>query len=334
MKRRKTWSLLLVAALVLFLLVGCATPSEQESTQESAPKPQTQEAAPEKATIAVVLKTLSSEYWNYVKAGCEAAADELDINVIIVGPNAETEIESQISMIGEQLNQKIDALVVAPLDESSVIAATKDYTSKMPVVMVDSDADVPGKASFVGTGNKAAAEVGGAYAAELIGQDGKAVIIYGQEGEYTTLQRSEGFQTALEAGGVEVIATQSGNNTTDGAMATMEDLLTRFSGEIDAVLCTNDDQAIGAMQACQQNNAADVKVFGFDGNVSAVELILEGKLTATVAQQPFLMGKMAIETAVKALQGETVEAVIGVDVMLVTKENAQAYLDNLEAILQ
>ena len=145
--------------------------------------------------------------------------------------------------------------------------------------------------------------------------------------------RMNGYKRALTETGIEVLAEQSGQNTTDGAMATMEDLLNRFPGEINAVLCHNDDTAIGAMQACEQAGVEGVKIIGFDGNVSAVELVLEGKLEGSVAQQPYMMGYTAVEAALQASRGEAVEPVIYVDAKLITIENGQEYLDSLSAML-
>ena len=135
------------------------------------------------------------------------------------------------------------------------------------------------------------------------------------------------------AAGIEVLAEQSGQNTTDGAMATMEDLLNRFPGEINAVLCHNDDTAIGAMNACKSAGVDDMIIVGFDGNASAVDLILAGEMVkATVAQQPYEMGYQAVEAALKAIKDETVEEVINAPVTVVTAENGQEYLDSLAAM--
>lgn len=288
-------------------------------------------AMAEGETIAVVLKTLSSEYWNYVKAGCEAAEADLGINVEVVGPGAESDISGQVSQIDEWLAQDIAAIVCAPNDGASAAAALAQ--AKVPVLFVDTDADLESKTSFVGTSNEDAAAIGGAYIAEKLGAEAKVVIIYGQEGENTSNMRMNGYIRALEAAGVEILDKLSGQNTTDGAMATMEDLLNRFPGEIDAVLCHNDDTAIGAMQACEQAGVEGVKIIGFDGNVSAVELVLQGKLEGSVAQQPYMMGYTAVEAALKAARGEEVEPIIYVDAKLVTIENGQEYLDSLSEML-
>ena len=282
-------------------------------------------------TIAVVLKTLSSEYWNYVKAGCDAAAKDLGITVTVIGPGAESDISGQVAMIDEQLAQDIAAIVVAPNDGDAAAAALSK--ANVPVLFVDTDANFSNKASFVGTSNEDAAAIGGKYIADKLGMDAKVVIIYGQEGENTSNMRMTGYERALTEAGVEVLAKQSGQNTTDGAMATMEDLLNRFPGEINAVLCHNDDTAIGAMQACEQAGVEGVKIIGFDGNVSAVELVLAGKLEGSVAQQPYMMGYTAVEAALKAARGETIEPIIYVDAKLITAENGQEYLDSLSAML-
>ena len=282
-------------------------------------------------TIAVVLKTLSSEYWNYVKAGCDAAAKDLGITVTVIGPGAESDISGQVAMIDEQLAQDIAAIVVAPNDGDAAAAALSK--ANVPVLFVDTDANFSNKASFVGTSNEDAAAIGGKYIADKLGMDAKVVIIYGQEGENTSNMCMTGYERALTEAGVEVLAKQSGQNTTDGAMATMEDLLNRFPGEINAVLCHNDDTAIGAMQACEQAGVEGVKIIGFDGNVSAVELVLAGKLEGSVAQQPYMMGYTAVEAALKAARGETIEPIIYVDAKLITIENGQEYLDGLAAML-
>ena len=116
-KMKKFFALLL--ALVMSLsLVACGggdTANEDTSTDDTA----TEENGGDTATasdveIAVVLKTLASEYWGYVKAGCDAAAADLGVTVHVVGPGAESEIEQQVSMIEQQIGAGCDAIIVAP----------------------------------------------------------------------------------------------------------------------------------------------------------------------------------------------------------------------------
>lgn len=284
--------------------------------------------------VAVVLKTLASEYWGYVKAGCDAAAKDLGVKVTVVGPGAESDIEGQVAMIEQQIGAGCNAIVCAPNDAGAAAAALQAaIDAGTPVLSVDTNVGIAGQTSFVGTSNVDAAKQGGLWAADQAGAGAKAVIIYGQEGDNTSNMRREGYEAACKEKGVEVLAALSGNNTTDGATKVMEDLLSAHPGEIKIVLCHNDDTAIGAMNACKSAGVEDIIIVGFDGNVSAVELILAGELVkATVAQQPYQMGYQVVEAAVKAIKGEKVDEVINAPVEVVTKDNGQAYLDSLAAM--
>jgi ribose transport system substrate-binding protein len=285
----------------------------------------------DKVEISVVLKTLASEYWGYVKNGCDAAAKELGITVTVVGPDAESNIAGQVTMIEEQIAAGCDAIVCAPNDAAAAANALKAAIDKgIPVLSVDTNVGMEGQTSFVGTSNVDAAKQGGLWAAEQLGEGAKAVIIYGQEGDNTSNMRREGYEAACQEKGIEVLAALSGQNTTDGATKTMEDLLSAHPGEIDVVFCHNDDTAIGAMNACESAGVSDILIVGFDGNKSAVELIMADELIkATVAQQPYAMGYEVVKAAYAAIQGQKVDAVISAPVKVVTKENGQEYLDSL-----
>ncbi len=324
----------LALSLVMALsLVACGQQEETPAEGEETPAEETP-AATSDIEVAVVLKTLSSEYWGYVEAGCKAAAEDLGINVTVVGPGAESDIEGQVAQIEQQIGAGCDAIVCAPNDAGAAAGALQAaLDAGIPVLSVDTNVGIEGQTSFVGTSNVDAAYEGGKWAIEQVGTDAKAVIIYGQEGDNTSNMRREGYQKACDEAGVEVLSALSGQNTTDGATKTMEDLLNAYPDQIDIVLCHNDDTAIGAMNACKNAGVTDMTIVGFDGNASAVDLILAGEMVkATVAQQPYEMGYQVVEAAVKAIDGEEVEATINAPVEVVTAENGQAYLDNLAAM--
>ena len=304
-----------------------ATADDTASSEEGSAK------AAGDTQITMILKATTAEYWQYMIAGAKAAGTDLGISVDVIGPTSESEIQQQVTQIEEQISAGVDALVIAPCEENAIIGACEPYTDKLPILMVDSDANLNGKKAFIGTGNVNAAKIGGEYIAKELGEGGKAVLIGGQQGESTSTQRLQGFEEGLKAGGVEVLETQYGNNTADKAMAVMEDLLTKYPGEIQAVLCINDDEAIGVQQACQNAGVEGIKIIGFNGDKGAVEMILNDQITGSVAQQPYAMAYQAIEQAYKCIQGETIEEHQEVDAQLITKENAQEYLDDQAAML-
>ena len=319
-------------------LVACGGSDDAATDDTATDDTTTEENGGDAATtsdvnISVVLKTLSSEYWGYVEAGCNAAAEALGVNVTVVGPGAESEIEQQVSMIEQQIGAGCDAIIVAPNDAGAAQGALASAIGNIPVLSVDTDVGIEGQTTFVGTSNVDAAKEGGMWAAEQAGEGANAVIIYGQEGDNTSNMRRQGYEEACEQAGITVLNALSGQNTTDGATKTMEDLLNAYPDQIDIVLCHNDDTAIGAMNACKSAGIDDMIIVGFDGNQSAVDLILDGEMVkATVAQQPYEMGYQAVEAALAAINGETVEEVINAPVTVVTAENGQEYLDGLAAM--
>ena len=328
---------LFLALIMALSLVACGgdTAAEDTATDDTAAEDTaTDDAAASDIEVAVVLKTLSSEYWGYVKAGCDAAAADLGITVNVVGPGAESDIEGQVAQIEQQIGAGCDAIVCAPNDAGAASAALQAaIDAGIPVLAVDTNVGMEGQTCFVGTSNVDAAYEGGKWAIEQVGTDAKAVIIYGQEGDNTSNMRREGYQKACDEAGVEVLDALSGQNTTDGATKTMEDMLNAHPGEIDIVLCHNDDTAIGAMNACKNAGVTDITIVGFDGNQSAVDLILAGEMVkATVAQQPYEMGYQVVEAALKAINGESVDETINAPVEVVTAENGEAYLDNLASM--
>ena len=319
--------LALILALVMSLsLVACGGSKTEEKPAEKPAETETPAETPaaDDIEIAVVLKTLASEYWGYVKDGCDQAAAELGIKVTVVGPGAESEIEQQVAMIEQQIGAGVDAIVCAPNDAGAAANALQAALDQgIPVLSVDTNVGIAGQTSFVGTMNDEAAYQGGIWAIDTLGTDIKAVIIYGQEGDNTSNLRRSGYEKACAEKGVEVLSALSGQNTTDGATKTMEDMISSFGDQIDVVFCHNDDTAVGAMNACKNAGLTDVTIVGFDGNASALELIKAGDdyVKATVAQQPTSMGYEAVMAAYKTLQGETVDEVIPAPVKVIDASN-------------
>ena len=86
--------------------------------------------------------------------------------------------------------------------------------------------------------------------------------------------------------------------------------------DIKGVFAHNDEMALGAAEAI---GGREILVVGFDATDDAQTAIQKGKMAATVAQKPDLMGATAVETAIKLAAGETVEKTIPVEVELITK---------------
>lgn len=331
--------MLLVTALISSL-TGCGQKKAEDvettkaqTTQAATTADEPSSDAPAKdITVGVILKTLSSEYWGYVAAGVKAASTDLGVNVQLQGPASETAYDEQNNMIETMLSGGLDAFVISPLQSDSISSVIGDVN--IPIITVDTDAEIPGKVSFVGTGNDNAAYQGGEFAAKKAGEGAKAVIIGGVEGNATSDARQAGFTKALEENGVEVVSVQYAQSNPDTAANVMENMITAQGGDIQIVCCHNDDTAAGAANACKQSGLEDVIIVGFDGCQSGVQNVIDGTVTATCAQAAYTMGYKAVETAVKAVNGETVEEFVDTGAKVISSDNAEEYMKTLKSYLQ
>ena len=138
--------------------------------------------------------------------------------------------------------------------------------------------------------------------------------LQGVSGASATIDRGEGFHLAADES-LEVVSSQTANFNRSEGMTVMENML-QANADITGVFAHNDEMALGAVEAIGDK---DIKVVGFDATDDALAAVAEGRMAATVAQKPDLMGATAVETAVKLIAGETVEKEIPVEVELVTE---------------
>ena len=108
----------------------------------------------------------------------------------------------------------------------------------------------------------------------------------------------------------------------------MKDLL-QANERIDGVICSNDEQAIGAYTAAEAvGRGEEVKTYGFDAAPEAVEFIKEGKEAASLGQMPYEMGRQCALDLYKAMRGEDVGAAVkDVPYQIVTVDNAEERID-------
>ena len=351
--KKRVLSVLLATAMVAALTAcGGSQPApaaepaaEEEATEEAAEAEEpaaeeTADASGESYNIDVILKTLSSEYWGYVEAGAKAyATDHPNVTVDVKGPPSETSFEEQQNMIETDLGSgAYDAFIIAPLQ--SDVAANLIANEEKPVLAVDTNIDSPKILSFIGTGNEDAAKLGGKAAVEAAKAAGweeiKAIEISGVQGDATNTARLNGYKAGVNEAGGEFLENevQYANGVADQAVTAMEAIMQNHPEGIAIICANNDDMAMAAARTAKGNAAYENTIFlGFDGIQSACEAILAGEETMSVAQEAYMMGYKAVEAAVAALNGETLEPFIDSGCSVVDASNAQERLDTLKGYL-
>ncbi len=322
--KKRLLSILLVGIMV-FGLAACSSESS-EATDETADDGWTGKDL----KISVILKTLSSEYWDYVQAGAKAYANENShVSVTIKGPAAETEYAEQAQMVEDAIaSTSYDAFVIAPTDEESV--KNKISREKRPIVAVDTVLSASEVQNFVGTDNENAAKGGGEKAVEMAQERGwedlNAIAIAGIEGETNSESRVSGYKEGIESGGGTLLTEETQYAESDSGKATeaMQTIMENHPEGVAMIVCHNDDTAIAAAKAAADNEAYANTVFcGFDGISSACKAILNGQETLTVAQNAYEMGYTAVENAVKLVQGEELDVFTDTGYEIINSENAQ-----------
>lgn len=282
-----------------------------------------------KRHIAVVTKALDSEWWMSVKEGAEAAAREYPfVEISVLAPEREINIDQQVAIIEDEILKKVSALVVAPAGASEVIPIlNKAKAAGIPVVLMDTEAPWPDRVSFVGLDNRLGGRLVGQYIARALDGKGKVAVIRGILGISTHEDRIAGFrETVGQAPDIELVAIQPANSERALGMTVMENLLTAYP-DLRAVFATNDQMALGAMEALAARRLLGrIVLVGFDATTEAVRAVRAGQLHATVAGHGFEMGRQAVIAAVKALRGEAVPTHIDIRPTLVTRDNAEEFL--------
>ena len=304
---------MLSTALLLGALTGCGGNTSSSTDGDNAAS-----ASTENPHITVVLKTLASEYWAYVAKGCEQAGKDLGAEVDVQGATSETAYDEQLSMIETVLNASgTDAMVVAPLQSETV--ATQIANAEIPIIAIDTNVESDKVLSFVGEAAVEAAKEAGWDTITAIG-------IAGVQGDSTSEARMGGYKKGVEkAGGTYLDAeTQYADGVSDKAVTAMEAIIQSHPEGIAIVVCNNDDMAVGAARAAASYPAYKNTIFvGCGGNVAALDAILAGQETMTVAVDGYDVGYRGVQAAVDALNGKTLDKFIASTASIVTADNAE-----------
>ncbi len=282
-----------------------------------------------KLDIVLVTKALDSEFWQRLKSGAEQAArEDPEVRLAVLAPEREINIDQQVAILEDQILKRVAALAVAPAGVAEIIPVLeKARAARIPVLIVDTDIPWPHRAGFVGIDNRLGGRMAAEFILRAIGGRGKVAVIRGVLGVATQEDRLAGFLDVVsKAPGVRFVGAQPANSERPLGMTVMENLLTRHP-DLRAVFATNDQMALGAMEAIAARNLTGrIVLVGFDAGREAVRAVMEGRMDAVVAQFPERIGRRAVQEAIKAARGLPVERFVDIGTGLVTRENAHEFL--------
>ena len=280
----------------------------------------------EEIKVAVIVKSVDSDFWQNFKSGVDSAATEYNVSVTFEGPENEEDYAAQNKMISRAAENGADVIVLSAIDRTrnapTVNAAVRNGVQ---VITADSALDSSLISLFIGTDNPEA----GITAAKALesqfsaGDKIKLGIVGCTEKTENILNRESGLRECF-AGleNAEIVAAVSADSNIESAESKTTELLQKYP-EINALAGLNEWTTLGVGAAVKKANAAGkIKTVGFDTNIISIGMLETGEMGALIVQNPFAMGYLSIKKAAELKNGEQPgEEAIYTAVTTVKKEN-------------
>lgn len=303
MKKRglKLLALTMVGALMVGTFVGC---SEQKTNDKK---------------VGMVLSTLNNPFFVSMKEGAEKKAKEMGYELVVL--DSQNDATKERSNVEDLIQQGVAVLMINPTDSDAVknsIQVAND--KKVPVITLDRQSNGGEVACHISSDNVKGGNMAAEYMLESLKDKDviKVVELQGVPGASATRDRGKGFNDVISSkSNVKVVASQSAEFDRQKGLSVMENII-QATPDFDVVFAHNDEMALGAVKALKAANK-NIMVIGFDGNADAEAAIKSGEMTATIAQQPTLMGELGVEQASKISKGESVEKQVPADLKVLKK---------------
>lgn len=313
----KRWTFVIAIALcVVSTFIGCNRQNQTTGSGEY--------------RIGFVMKTLNNPFFIRMEDGAKQAADQYNVELVVQAADREIDVERQMQIIENLIETQIDALCITPSGSREVVTAiAKANAANIPVLIVDTKVDEQtakdmnvNYLTFIGSDNYQGGFLAGQYFGEKYQDETELAILEGIPGHETHDSRLKGFMDGIKnSPQLKVVTSQPANTERDQGFNVFQNILQTYPN-VKALFCTNDMMALGAVEAISAaGKEGEIAVIGFDAVEEARTAIREGRMEGSIAQSPDEMGRVAVESAVKFLKGETIPEVLPVKIELITQEN-------------
>ena len=297
---KKLATLTMSFVLCSSLLVGCGKNTNSDTQK-----------------IGLIVSTLNNPFFVDLKTGIENQAKKLGYDVVVL--DSQNDPAKEVSNMEDISVKDVDVVLLNPVDSDSAIASVMVANNlDLPVITVDRAANGGEVVSHVASDNAEGGKMAAQYLINQLGDNANIVELEGIAGSSATRDRGAGFDNEIENSNLNIITKQSADFDRTKGLSVMENII-QSKGDIDAVFAQNDEMALGALKALQDANMDNVLVVGFDATDDAVASVDKGEMSATIAQQPILIGETAVNLAYRFLSGQTVEAFAPVELKLISK---------------
>ena len=297
---------LLLSMLMICSLAGCGIVIDGEGGSTGS------KASGASGAIGLSISTQNNPFFVTLAEGAKKAAKQAGVPLTVV--DASDDATKQVSDIEDLVSKNVSVLIDSDAVTGAVEAAIAKGVRVISVDRVVNGVDIDCQ---IASDNVAGAELATQYIVDTLGENVKTAELVGTSGASAAIDRSQGFHNIADKK-LKVVASQTADFDRTQGMTVMENML-QADSSIQAVFAGNDEMALGAVEAIS-GAKKDVLVVGFDATDDAIEAIRQGRMGATIAQQPDLIGSTAVENAIRLTKGESIPKEIPVEVTLITKD--------------
>lgn len=273
-----------------------------------------------KPKIGMVLSTLNNPFFVNMKDGAEKEAEKLGYDLVVL--DSQNDPAKERANVEDLIQLGVIALLINPTDSDAVVKTVEVANkSNIPVITLDRQANGGKITSHIASDNIKGGEMAAEYVLDKF-KDEKGPInvveIQGIPGASATRDRGEGFHNIMDKNDkFNFISIQAADFDRQKGLQVMENII-QANPNIQVVFAHNDEMALGAVKAIKASGI-NALVIGFDGNDDAKDSIDANEMTATIAQQPDLIGALGVELANKIYNGESIKDKIAADLKVYTK---------------
>lgn len=274
----------------------------------------------------------TNDFWSSLISGTEMAAKEYNVELEIMAPANELDVQRQKELLEEAIDKNPDALLVSPSSFTELTdVLEKAKKQGIPVVFVDSYTEEALQDFTVATDNLEAGRMLGEYARDIVKEDTQIAIVGHVQGVSTAVEREQGFREGLGEKAANIVEVVFCDSSYEKAYTLMKELMEKYP-DLGLIAGLNEYSSVGAARAVKEAGAEDtIKVVGIDSSQEAIQMMEQGVFQGLVVQKAFKMGYISVRETVRMLQGEKVDKSIDSGCELVTLENM--YTSEIEKLI-
>lgn len=308
---------LMALALSCLMIVGCSSGGGEKKEEK-------------KLKIGYTVQTLANPYFVTVSEGFKSYAEEKGFEAIVT--DGKQDAAAQVSQVENFISQKVDAIVITPVNDKALEDVVKRATDA-GITVIAANQDFPGSQAFVTVPEYEYGYTIGEVAGKFINEkapDGEyQVVIFGYPEIESIIKRADGIQEGIEknAPNAKVVQTVSANTPEKGSAA-MESILQKYP-DVKAVVGVNDAGVLGAYEVVKAagKESDDFFMGGLDATEQALELIKADSIyRATVDIDPGGTGKLLIDTVIDVMENGPKTEPVAINMIPITKDNVDDFL--------